>query len=344
MTLHHPRGRKRPLPDRLKHGGARNFPRPPVRNDTRAVIDIGSNSIKLRVVRKQGDVLHTLTDRTEAVRLGKGFRNGYLGEEVMRSGVSAIRRLVRTAGEMGARPRLVGTMALRVARNAPEFVRRVRERTGIAVEILSGGEEARLAWTGAIRGLSADTGDVVVFDTGGGSTEFIYGTDGKIAGTVSVPIGAVRLTEKFFNDDPVKPGSVEQAQQYVEAMFGRERFFSEIPPSFSVIGLGGGVTAIASVKLNLAAFNPEKINGTLLSRNEVDAQIKLYAARTLAGRMAIRGLPARRADIVLASACIVRCALRALGAESFRASINGLRHGLVAEMFDAAPLNSKPGA
>ena len=331
-----PDNKKRPFFGRLKSGGIpRGFHCPPRRSDTKAVIDIGSNSIKLRVVRKQGDVLRTLVDTTEVVRLGKGLHSGYLGEDVMRNGVSVVRRLVRLAGDMGARPRLVGTMALRVARNASEFVRRVRERTGITIEILSGEEEARLAWMGAIHGLSVDSGDIAVFDTGGGSTEFIFGSDGKIARAVSIPIGAVRLTEKFFDADPVRPGAVAQAQKYIESMLRREEFFPGASSSFSVIGLGGGVAAIASVKLALDVFNPEKINGTLLTRDDIDEQVALYAARTLAERMAIRGLPARRADIVLASACIVQSALKVLDVESFRVSINGLRHGLVIEMFNA---------
>lgn len=334
MMLH---GKKRPFSGRLRPGGKfQGIPGRSGRNDTKAVIDIGSNSIKLRVVRKQGDVLRTLVDTTEVVRLGKGLRNGQISEDIMRYGVSVVRRLVRLAGEMGARPRLVGTMALRVARNAPEFVRRVRERTGITVEVLSGEEEARLAWTGAIHGLAAGAGDVAVFDTGGGSTEFIFGSDAKITKAASIPIGAVRLTEKFFDGDPVKPEAVEQARQYIGEMFEVEGIFRELPSPLSVIGLGGGVAAIASVQLALDAFNPERINGTLLSRNDIDAQVELYASRTLAERMTIKGLPARRADIILASACIVQCALRALGAESFRVSINGLRHGLVIEMFDAA--------
>ena len=306
------------------------------RGDTKAVIDIGSNSIKLRVVRKQGNVLRTLLDTTEVVRLGKGLVSGYLEEATLKHGVGVVRRLVRLAADMGAKPRLVATMALRVARNAGEFVRLVRERTGITIEILSGEEEARLAWLGAIHGLGVAVGfeNRAVFDTGGGSTEFIFGSGSQIAKSRSVPIGAVRLTEKFFDADPVTPGSVEQAVEYVESLFVAEGLTEKKQSPLSVIGLGGGVVAIASVKLRLASLMPEKINGTLLTRAEIDAQVKLYASCTLAERMNIVGLPPKRADIVLASACIVQCALKILETDSFRVSINGLRHGLLVEMFE----------
>jgi exopolyphosphatase/guanosine-5'-triphosphate,3'-diphosphate pyrophosphatase len=304
-------------------------------SDTNAVIDIGSNSIKLRVVRRWKNVLRTLVDTTEVVRLG-GLQDGRLGEETMKRGISVIRRLVRLAGEMGARPRLVGTMALRVARNAEDFVARVRERTGLTIEILSGAEEARLAWLGAIHGLDVGKGDVMVFDTGGGSTEFIFGLDGRIVQSVSLPVGAVRLTEKFFDADPVAPDSPARAGEYIREVFRAEGLNALRPSSSipSIVGLGGGVAAMASVKLGLTAFSPSKINGMLLTRDDIAAQVELFTSLPLAERMKIPGLPVKRADIVLASACIVRCALEAMNADSFRASINGLRHGLVLEMFE----------
>ncbi|MDR1977725.1 MAG: Ppx/GppA family phosphatase [Synergistaceae bacterium] len=303
--------------------------------DTKAVIDIGSNSIKLRVARKRGETIRTLVDTTEVVRLGQGLEQGLIDEKTMKYGVDVVWRLVRLAGEMGTRPRLVGTMALRAARNAEDFVRRVRERTGIAVEILSGEEEARLAWLGAIHGLSVkdkNEGDMAVFDTGGGSTEFILGSDSHIMESTSIPVGAVRLTEKFFDSDPVKPGSVESAREHIRGLFAAYGLFCRKFSPF-VIGLGGGVTAIASVKLGLSSFSSEAINGVFLTRGDVDEQVERYASSTLAERMKIAGLPPKRADIVLGSACIVQCALDVLGVGSFQVSINGLRHGLLVEMF-----------
>jgi exopolyphosphatase/guanosine-5'-triphosphate,3'-diphosphate pyrophosphatase len=195
---------------------------------------------------------------------------------------------------------------------------------------------------GALHGLGAGKGDVTVFDTGGGSTEFSFGTEGRIVKSVSVPAGAVYLTERFFGADPVAPESPELAGEYIRNMFRAEGLTIPRPSPSSVIGLGGGVAAMVSVKLGLTAFNPAMINGAILTRDDVDAQVKLYTSLPLAGRMKIPGLPLRRADIVLASACIVRCALEALNADSFRASINGLRHGLILEMFGIVNQDKKP--
>jgi exopolyphosphatase/guanosine-5'-triphosphate,3'-diphosphate pyrophosphatase len=302
--------------------------------EVKAVVDIGSNSIKLRVARKRGTVIRALFDTTEVVRLGKGLECGLIDEDTLWYGADVVEKLVRLAEKMGTKPRLVGTMALRTARNSEDFVRRVRERTGLEVEILSGEEEARLAWLGAIHGLNVKNKNgenVVVFDTGGGSTEFILGVDSRIMKSVSVPVGAMQLTEEFFDSDPVKPAALTLAREYVRGLFSADELFCE--KSSFIIGLGGGVAAIASVKLGLSVFMPEAIDGTLLTRDDIDEQVERYANSTLAERMKIAGLPPKRADIVLGSACIVQCALDVLKADSFRVSINGLRHGLLTEMF-----------
>ena len=298
------------------------------------MIDIGSNSIKLCVAAKEGNRLRTVLDATEVVRLGKGLENGVIDGDTMRYGVEVILKLIKLAGEQGARPRLVGTMPLRMAGNADEFIWMVRERTGISVKILSGEEEARLAWLGATTALGLTAGNTTVFDTGGGSTEFIFGHGTRIVSSLSAPLGAVYITEKFFALDPVDPQSVHSAKEYIMnvlASVGGQGFDE---PSF-VIGLGGGVTAMASVKMALPTFSPEAIKGTLLTKSDIDDQVTLYTSSSIAERMKIAGLPLKRADIILASACIVQCVLEALGIDSFKISINGLRHGLLLEMFKA---------
>ena len=307
------------------------------RAQTKAVIDIGSNSIKLRVVRKEGNRLNTVLDTTEVVRLGKGLENGVIDEETMRRGVEVVRKLTRLAGGKGARPRLVGTMALRVASNADEFVRMIRERTGISVDVLSGEEEARLAWLGATMALGATGGDTTVFDTGGGSTEFVFGRGTRIANSLSIPIGAVRVTEKFFVSDPVDTESLYSAKKHIREVLASAGGLERSDSSF-VIGLGGGVVAMASVKLALPVLLPESINGTSLTKDDVDGQVKLYASSSVTERMTITGLPPKRADIILASACIVQCLMETLKIDTFRVSINGLRHGLLLEMFKGKTL------
>lgn len=302
----------------------------------RSVIDIGSNSIKLRVARCPAGRIEVLLDTTEVVRLGRRTADGRLREEALRNGSRVVEEMVRRSREMGAEPCLVGTMALRVAGNAQDFLREILGRTGLEVRILSGEEEARLAWRGALDG-SDGGGPFAVFDTGGGSTEFVFGAS-PVGATrsESVAVGAVSLTERFFTADPPAPESLDLALRYVRDLFLCSKIeWADPSRPPSVIGLGGGVVAMASVKLGLPGFAPLRLNGEELTRGDVEGQMRRYAAVTLEERRRIRGLPASRADLVLASSCIVLCALEALGAGSFTVSINGLRHGLLVQLFES---------
>lgn len=309
----------------------------------RSVVDIGSNSIKLRVARCPAGRIEVLLDTTEVVRLGRRTADGRLRREAIRNGVRVVEEMVRRSREMGAEPCLVGTMALRVAENAQDFLREILGRTGLEVRILSGEEEARLAWRGALDG--SDGGPFAVFDTGGGSTEFVFGASpGGATRSESVAVGAVSLTERFFAADPPAPESLDLALRYVRDLLLCSKIeWADPSRPPSVIGLGGGVVAMASVKLGLPGFAPLRLNGMELTRGDVEGQMRRYAAATLEARRRIRGLPASRADLVLASSCIVLCALEALGAGSFTVSINGLRHGLLVQMFESDGLLHSDG-
>ena len=309
----------------------------------RSVVDIGSNSIKLRVACCPAGRIEVLLDTTEVVRLGRRTADGRLRREAIRNGARVVEEMVRRSREMGAEPCLVGTMALRVAENAQDFLREILGRTGLEVRILSGEEEARLAWRGALDG--SDGGPFAVFDTGGGSTEFVFGASpGGATRSESVAVGAVSLTERFFAADPPAPESLDLALRYVRDLLLCSKIeWADPSRPPSVIGLGGGVVAMASVKLGLPGFAPLRLNGMELTRGDVEGQMRRYAAATLEARRRIRGLPASRADLVLASSCIVLCALEALGAGSFTVSINGLRHGLLVQMFESDGLLHSDG-
>ena len=309
----------------------------------RSVVDIGSNSIKLRVACCPAGRIEVLLDTTEVVRLGRRTADGRLRREAIRNGARVVEEMVRRSREMGAEPCLVGTMALRVAENAQDFLREILGRTGLEVRILSGEEEARLAWRGALDG--SDGGPFAVFDTGGGSTEFVFGASpGGATRSESVAVGAVSLTERFFTADPPAPESLDLALRYVRDLLLCSKIeWADPSRPPSVIGLGGGVVAMASVKLGFPGFAPLRLNGMELTRGDVEGQMRRYAAATLEARRRIRGLPASRADLVLASSCIVLCALEALGAGSFTVSINGLRHGLLVQMFESDGLLHSDG-
>ena len=296
---------------------------------TNAIIDIGSNSIKMRAgyINDNGEVI-VIHDETEVVKLGRGVNStGVLAEENMNNTLRALRRMVSTAQKLNAKISIAGTMALRTAKNSDEFLERVHNLTGYDVRILSGLEEAAYSRSGAVEGINGAENSIV-FDTGGGSTEFING-DGKID---SVPVGAVTLTERFFNDNdnPISKSSWEQAYKYVQEIMNEHEISSFKKNSDTkIIGVGGGVSVMASVKSANETFLPLKLHGMSLTQKDIIRQAKLYASLNLSERQKIVGLPAPRADVILGSACIVLCALRILKSENLIVSINGLRHGLL---------------
>ena len=147
-----------------------------------AAVDIGSNSIKLRVGRCAAGGVQVLLDTTEVVRLGGCLRDGAIPEETMCNAVRVVSEMVGRARRMGVEPCLVGTMALRVAANAHEFLSLVHRRTGLEVRILSGEEEASYSWKGASADFARNGGDLVLFDTRGGGTGVGFGPRGARGG------------------------------------------------------------------------------------------------------------------------------------------------------------------
>ncbi len=295
----------------------------------RAVIDIGSNSIKMRVARVSAHHVSVIRDETEVVRLGRGMSSsGLLSTDSMKSSCEAVARMTRKAKHLGAKIFIAGTMALRTAKNSGDFVNMVRDVTGLDVHIFSGEDEAKYSWIGAVDGFDV-SGDVVMFDTGGGSTEFVRGHDGQVNNIVSVPVGAVNLSERFFcsHNSPVKNSSCDDAVGYVKKLFLDNKI--DTFSASRIIGVGGGVVSMASVKFACENFMPSKLHGSTLTMRDIRRQIRMYSSLTLDERENIIGLPASRADVILGSACIVFTALQVMNAPSCVVSINGLRHGLL---------------
>ena len=235
-----------------------------------AVIDVGTNSVKLHVAERAADgEWRTLADRAEVTRLGEGLHeSGRLGAEPMRRTTEAIAALASHAFGLGRTEiAAVGTAGLRIAPNAAELIAAVREACGVSVDVIGGEEEARLAFVAATAGLSLGEGALVVFDTGGGSSQFTIGAGGRIEEQFSVDVGSVRLTERFGLDQAVSQDVVAAACAEVAAGF--ERLAGHAAPA-AVIGMGGAVTNLAAVELELAPYDPDVIQGSVLRRADVE--------------------------------------------------------------------------
>lgn len=300
-----------------------------------AVVDVGTNSVKFHVAEQTGDGnWRAVVDRAELTRLGEGQApNGAISDEAMERTANAIAEMVDDARQNRARAIvMVGTAALRTASNRDQVIELIRKRTGFTVEAISGEEEARLAYVAVKAELGLDPGSLVVFDTGGGSSQFTFGAGDEVVERFSVPVGAVRYTEAFGLDDAVEADVLASALEAVAndltALDGR-------PPPDALVAMGGAVTNITAVYHRLATYDPDVVQGTILERNEIDRQIEMYRTQDNESRRSIVGLQPKRADVILAGSCIVRTVMEKLGQETLTVSDRGLRHGLLRERFGA---------
>jgi exopolyphosphatase / guanosine-5'-triphosphate,3'-diphosphate pyrophosphatase len=298
-----------------------------------AVIDVGTNSVKLHVgERRAGNRWQTVVDRAEVTRLGEGLgETGVLQPEPLRRTADAVVGMVEESRREGAAEiAAVATAGMRQAENSAELVEAVRERCGVGIEVIPGEQEARLAYLAATSDLDVGQESLVVFDTGGGSTEFTFGRAGRVQERFSVDVGAARYTERFGLDGIVSDDGLAQALQAIASdlaqLDGRQR------PA-ALVGLGGALTNLAAVRLGLAEYDPDVVQGTVLDRTEIDRQIDLYRSRTAGQRREIVGLQPARAEVILAGACIVRTVLDKLQCDELTVSDRGLRHGLLVERF-----------
>ncbi len=202
----------------------------------------------------------------------------------------------------------------------------------MTVEVIPGEEESRLAYLAVQQGIGLPDSSLVVFDTGGGSSQFTFGRGAAVEERFSVDVGAVRYAERFGLDGEVSPEVLQGARDAIAAdlssLDGR-------PPPDALVGMGGAITNITAVKHGLATYDPDVVQGTVLDRAELDRQIELYRSRDAEARREIVGLQPKRAEVILAGACIVRTVMDKLGQDSLTVSDRGLRHGLLIDRFRA---------
>jgi len=314
------------------HGLAALIDDEPVRY---AVIDVGTNSIKFHIAEHDvAGAWRTVVDRAEMTRLGEGLApGGVISDAALERTAAAIAGMVDEAKRHGVRAiAAVGTAGLRIASNGSDVVAAIQARTGVHVEAISGEEEGRLAYVAAKAGLGLDKGSLVVFDTGGGSSQFTFGHDASVDERFSVDVGAVRFTERYRLDRAVSPELLREAMAAIAAGLSR---IDGRPVPDALVAMGGAVTNITAVMHRLASYDPAVVQGSVIDRAEIDRQIELYRSRDADARRTIVGLQPKRAEVILAGACIVRTVMDKLGKKSFTVSDRGLRHGVLAERFGA---------
>ena len=314
-----------------------------------AAIDIGSNSVRLKIARVVAHQLKSLHEDREVTRLGASvFESGIVSPEAMAATLRTLKRFQRAVQSHAVdQIRVVATSAMRDARNGPAFQAWVKAETGWDVEIISGLEEGRLIHLGVMSGEQGASGRVLLVDLGGGSCEITLSEHKRIKETISVPLGAVRLTGEFLSADPPPHDGLIQMRHYIARELRRARRRVQPDKISLVIGTSGTAAALsdacaAIAKAAGAAKKSPRSSTTRSSRPTATPPIaptpivrKLTAkiARlSLAERETIPGIGPRRAEIIVAGSQVFAELLESFGLPGFRYSPLGLRDGILVQM------------
>jgi len=300
-----------------------------------AAIDCGTNSIRLLVadLPDEADVRAPLADvvrRMEIVRLGQGVdRTSRLAPEAIERTRAALADYAGQISALGAeRVRMVATSATRDAANAGEFRDMVVRILGVPPEVVTGDDEARLSFTGAVRGLPPQTEPpFLVVDIGGGSTEFVVGAS-TVEHAISVDIGCVRMTERHLHDDPPTPGQIRAAEADIAA--GVDRALTVVPgrDARTLVGLAGSVTTVTALALGLDRYDPAQIHHARVSYPDVAKVTADLLAMTKAQRLSLPVMHPGRADVIGAGALVLRIVMERAGADDVIASEHDILDGI----------------
>ena len=300
-----------------------------------ATIDIGTNTTLLLVADTSDGETLVLAERAEITRLGRGIgADGGLGRPGIERTLAVLADYVAIARAHGASLHAIGTEGLRRAPNARDFLTPAAAILGAPVEVIDGDREAALTFLAAERSFpDATAGTSVVIDIGGGSTEIIVASAGRVRFRRSLPLGSVRLTEKHVHGDPATPGEVAAITREIVQHLADVPFPTE---ALSLIGTAGTVTTLAAMSLGLLSYDPTVVHGHRLTLPALEHQIDRLRTSTQAERETMAGLDPKRADVILAGACILRQIALAAHAPEILVSDRGIRWGLLFEIASRA--------
>lgn len=306
-----------------------------------STIDVGTNTVRLLVADVEGPgAWRVVTQHQTVTRLGEGLAaSGRLAETPMARTLAVVAEYVARGTGLGAGDvRIVATSAVREAANGRAFAEAVERATGRRVEVVSGADEARLMLRGVRSGLGPLAGRVVVFDVGGGSTEYILAEDQRVLAAVSIRLGVVPLAERFPFAARLDPDGWTRLLGEVSGRLARE-----LPPALRgarpqhLVGTAGTVTTLAALDLGLTRYDPQRVQGHTLPRAAIEQQLRRLGALSVAARAALPCLEPGRADLILPGIAIVLATLDAVGADRLVVSDSGLREGILAAAADATP-------
>jgi exopolyphosphatase/guanosine-5'-triphosphate,3'-diphosphate pyrophosphatase len=295
-----------------------------------AVFDVGSNTVLMLVVECGTDENpHVLADMSRITRLGRGVdASGHLDLE---SAVRTLDTIVEFADKARALAveKIVGvaTAALRDASDGADFLARVKQRTGIILEIITGQTEAQLSYLSTRKGLRLSPADkLLIVDIGGGSTELIRAEPDRALEVVSLQLGSVRLTERIIHHDPPSASEAEILRAAVDKTLGQLGW--NYHPD-KMVGIAGTVTTLCAIALGLERYSPESVHGYRLGAEEISRLIELLGSMPLERRKQLPGMEPGRADVLFAGGVILERVMNYFGCGEVTVSDQGVRWGLM---------------
>jgi exopolyphosphatase/guanosine-5'-triphosphate,3'-diphosphate pyrophosphatase len=300
-----------------------------------AAVDIGTNSVRLLVADVDGmsprdAKIMPLDRRMRITRLGQGVDGSRaLAPEAIARTTAVLREYRDALAEYGVtRVRATATSAARDATNRDEFFTAAHDALGVTPELLSGEEEAALSFLGATADLDAPAPYLVV-DIGGGSTEFVLGTDAPV-GLVSLDMGCVRITEQFIHSDPPAPEELSNAVAVVRDLVAEvPRVIPGALDAATLVGLAGTVTTVAAVEQGLPEYDPDKIHHFRLTREAAEDVFRTLATESVEQRKHNPGLEPGRVDVIVGGAAVLVGIFRVLGFDEMLVSEADILDGLV---------------
>ncbi len=293
-----------------------------------ASIDIGTNTILLLIADWDGTRVRPLFEAETTVRLGGGLQGTRrLSREAMERGLQTLTVYTDRCRAMKVEKVFaVGTSALREANNTHEWASMIQDRLNLSIEVISEEEEALSSFLAVARDLEGTAGSLLVIDVGGGSSEFILGREENVEQWLSLPLGAVRVTEQFLRTDPPKETEWAEMTRAI-----REELVAIPHPNKPVdlVAVGGTATTLAAVEQSLETFAADQIHHFILTEEALNEQLLLYRTKSIEERRKIRGLPPARADVILAGAAVLDGAMKELRCDSLQVSCHGVRYGVL---------------
>jgi len=293
----------------------------------KAVIDLGTNSIKCIIAEVDGNNIRILKQLTCITKLGRNLQpNNELGFEAQDNIIEDLKSIQQLCEFLKVEQVIcVGTEALRRAKDSVPFREKIRQQVGWKVYVLSPEMEAKFIFLASSNLIPANQKGMIV-ESGGGSTEFIFGYRERFISYQFFSFGALTLTNKFIHNDPVAPEEFNTLKTFLKQKL--KDAFPE-PESIFSVASGGGATTLASVSRQLEHFEEETIHNFFLSSDEIDRQVELYKSLNNEQRRKIKGMQAGREDIILASAVIYQQIAYHFNLPGFIISSRGIRYALL---------------